>query len=112
MQIRGRDLVTGLPKTSIITSEEIAEALQEPVSQIIDIVKEVLEQTPPELAADIFERGIVLTGGGSLLHGMDLLISEETGLTVNVAEDAISCVAKGTGLALDTMNVLQDMKPD
>lgn len=107
MQIRGRDLVSGLPKTSTITSDEIVVALQEPVTQIISIVKEVLEQTPPELAADIVERGIVMTGGGSLLHGLDLLLSEETGLVVNVAEDAISCVAKGTGIALGMMNVLQ-----
>lgn len=107
MQIRGRDLVSGLPKTSTITSDEIVVALQEPVTQIISIVKEVLEQTPPELAADIVERGIVMTGGGSLLHGLDLLLSEETGLVVKVAEDAISCVAKGTGIALGMMNVLQ-----
>lgn len=112
MQIRGRDLVTGLPKTSTVTADEIAVALQEPVAQIIGTVKEVLEQTPPELAADIVERGIVMTGGGSLLHGMDLLLSEETGLAVNIAEDATSCVAKGTGVALGMMNVLQNMRSD
>lgn len=107
MQIRGRDLVTGLPKTIEVTTEEAAMALQEPVSQIVDTVKEVLEQTPPELAADIVDRGIVMTGGGALLHGLDLLISEKTGLAVHVAEDAISCVAKGTGMALDMLHVLQ-----
>ena len=112
MQIRGRDLVTGLPKTNTVTAEEIAIALQEPVNQIIDTVKDVLEETPPELAADIVERGIVMTGGGSLLHGLDLLISDVTGLAVNIAEDAISCVAKGTGVALDMMNVLKNMRPD
>ena len=107
MQIRGRDLVTGLPKTVEVTSDEVAVALQEPVSQIVDAVKEVLEQTPPELAADIVDRGIVMTGGGALLHGLDMLISEKTGLAVHVAEDAISCVAKGTGKALDMLHVLQ-----
>ena len=112
MQIRGRDLVTGLPKTNTVTAEEIAIALQEPVNQIIDTVKDVLEETPPELAADIVERGIVMTGGGSLLHGLDLLISDVTGLAVNIAEDAISCVAKGTGVALDMMNVLKNMRPN
>ncbi|MDR9756422.1 MAG: rod shape-determining protein [Thermacetogeniaceae bacterium] len=107
MQIRGRDLVTGLPKTIEVTTGEVAVALQEPVSQIVNTVKEVLEQTPPELAADIVDRGIVMTGGGALLHGLDMLISEETGLAVHVAEDAISCVAKGTGMALDMLHVLQ-----
>lgn len=106
IQIRGRDLVAGLPKTIAVTSEEIAEALQEPVALIIDAVKEVLEQTPPELAADIAERGIVITGGGALLHGFDLLLSEETHLAVHVAENAISCVAQGTGIALGMMNIL------
>lgn len=107
MQIRGRDLVTGLPKTVEVTAEECAAALQESVCQIVNTVKEVLEQTPPELAADIVERGIVMTGGGALLHGLDMLISEETGLAVNIAEDAISCVAKGTGMALDMIDALQ-----
>ena len=107
MQIRGRDLVTGLPKTIEVTTGEVAVALQEPVSQIVNTVKEVLEQTPPELAADIVDRGIVMTGGGALLHGLDMLISEKTGLAVHVAEDAISCVAKGTGKALDMLHVLQ-----
>jgi rod shape-determining protein MreB len=105
--IRGRDLVSGLPETRAITAEETAIALQEPVTQIIDTVKEVLEQTAPELAADIIERGIVMTGGGCLLHGMDLLLSEETGLAVNVAEDPTLCVARGTGISLGMMNVLQ-----
>lgn len=107
MQIRGRDLVTGLPKTIEVTTDEAALALQEPVFQIVDTVKEVLEQTPPELAADIIDRGIVMTGGGALLHGLDLLISEKTGLAVHVADDPISCVAKGTGMALDMLHVLQ-----
>lgn len=110
MDIRGRDLLAGLPKTITVTVEETAAALQEPVSQIVSTVKEVLEQTPPELAADIVNRGIVMTGGGSLLHGLDILISEETGLNVYVAEDAVSCVAKGTGMALNMLNVLQGLQ--
>jgi len=107
IDIRGRDLVSGLPKTITITAEEAAEALKEQVVQVVAAVKEVLERTPPELAADIVDKGIIMTGGGSLLHGLDLLISEETGLPVHVAEDAISCVAKGTGMALSMLHVLR-----
>ncbi len=110
LEIRGRDLVSGLPKTIRVTSEETAVALQEPVEQIVSAVKEVLERTPPELSADIINKGIVMTGGGSLLHGLDLLISEETGLAVHVAEDAISCVALGTGKALTMLHALQNGK--
>lgn len=106
MDVRGRDLVTGLPKTVKITAEEIYTAIQEPLQQIIGAVKEVLEKTPPELAADLVNKGIVMTGGGSLLHGMDMLISEETGLPVHVAEDPVSCVALGTGKALTMLDVL------
>lgn len=110
MEIRGRDLVTGLPKTVVVTAEETAIALQEPVVQVVSAVKEVLERTPPELAADIVEKGIVMTGGGSLLHGLDLLIGKETGLPVHIAGDAISCVAKGTGMALNMLHVLQNSR--
>lgn len=110
IEIRGRDLITGLPKTISVTAAESAIALQEPVEQVVSAVKEVLERTPPELAADIIDKGIVMTGGGSLLHGLDLLISEETGLSVQVAEDAISCVAKGTGKALGMLNALQNSR--
>lgn len=106
MDVRGRDLVTGLPKTVKITAEEIYTAIQEPLQQIVGAVKEVLEKTPPELAADLVNKGIVMTGGGSLLHGMDMLISEETGLPVHVAEDPVSCVALGTGKALTMLDVL------
>ncbi len=109
MEIRGRDLVTGLPKTILITSAELAIALEEPVELIIETIKEVLENTPPELAADIVERGVVLSGGCSLLHGLDLLISERTGLSVYTAEDALSCVVKGTGLALDKIDLLDSI---
>lgn len=110
IDIRGRDLVSGLPKTVTVTAEETAAAMQEQVVQVVTAVKEVLERTPPELAADIVDKGIMMTGGGSLLHGLDLLIGEETGLPVHVAEDAISCVAKGTGLALSMLHVLQNSR--
>jgi rod shape-determining protein MreB len=106
MEVRGRDLVTGLPKTVRITSEEIRNALSEPVGQIVARVKAVLEQTPPELAAEVVTRGIVLTGGGALLRGLDKLLQLETGVPVRLAEDPISAVALGTGLALDMIHVL------
>ncbi|MFA7078041.1 MAG: rod shape-determining protein [Syntrophomonas sp.] len=106
IEVRGRDLLSGLPKTITLTSEESWEALEEPVYAVIEAVKKVLEITPPELAADIVNTGIVMTGGGSLLNGLDKLISIETKLPVNVADDPISCVAIGTGKALNEMNVL------
>lgn len=106
ISVRGRDLVSGLPKTITITSAESWEALEEPVYAVIDAVKKVLEITPPELAADIVHTGIVMTGGGSLLNGLDRLLSMETRLPVHVAEDPISCVAMGTGKALNEMNTL------
>ncbi|HQD50988.1 MAG TPA: rod shape-determining protein MreB [Defluviitaleaceae bacterium] len=97
MEVRGRNLITGLPKTISVSSDEMLEALQEPVSNIVEAVHAVLEKTPPELAADISDRGIVMTGGGSLLYGLDKLIKEKTGINVIIAEDAISSVAIGTG---------------
>lgn len=97
IEIRGRNLVSGLPKNLVVTSEEIREALEEPVSAIVDGVKSVLESTPPELAADVADRGIVLTGGGSLISGLDKLLHEQTGINVVIADDAMSCVAMGTG---------------
>ena len=106
MEVRGRDLVSGLPKTINISSQESWIALEEPVYAVIDAVKKVLEITPPELAADIVDNGIVMTGGGSLLDGFATLLSVETNLPVHVAEDAISCVAIGTGKALNEMHVL------
>mgnify|MGYP001054703070 CR=1 FL=1 len=108
MEVRGRNLVTGLPKTIVVTSEETLEALREPAMQIVDAVHNVLERTPPELAADIFDRGIVMTGGGSLLWGFDKLIESHTGIETHVAEDAISCVAYGTGKSLDSLDQMQD----
>lgn len=103
MEIRGRDLVTGLPKVLTITSGEVTEAIKEPVNSIIEAIKLTLEKTPPELAADIMESGIMLTGGGALLTGLDTLISLETGMPVNIAEDPLDCVAKGTGYALENI---------
>lgn len=106
MEVRGRDLVSGLPKTINISSQESWIALEEPVYSVIDAVKKVLEVTPPELAADIVDNGIVMTGGGSLLDGFATLLSVETNLPVHVAEDAISCVAMGTGKALNEIHIL------
>ena len=108
LSVKGRDLVAGLPKTIEITSGEIREALAEPVAQIVEKVKRVLEKTPPELAADIIERGVVLTGGGALLRGLDRLLSAATGIPVYVAEDPLSCVAIGTGRALEELNAIRD----
>lgn len=102
-EIKGRDLINGLPKTIKITSEEVREALEEPVSAIVDAVKSVLERTPPELASDIIDRGIVMTGGGSLLRGLDKLLSKVTGIPVTIAEDPMSCVAIGTGKYLEIL---------
>ncbi|MBK3493435.1 rod shape-determining protein [Viridibacillus sp. YIM B01967] len=107
MEIRGRDLVTGLPKTIEISSIEIAEALRESISAIIDGVKKTLEQTPPELSADVMERGIVLTGGGALLKSLDKVISGETNMPVFIAENPLDCVAIGTGMALDHIDLVR-----
>jgi rod shape-determining protein MreB len=106
MEVRGRDLVAGLPRTVIVSSDEIREALSEPVTQIVERVKSVLEQTPPELSADIIERGIWLTGGGALLRGLDKLLSAATDIPVYVAEDPLSCVAIGTGRALEEIRAI------
>ncbi|HEX3047768.1 MAG TPA: rod shape-determining protein [Bacillota bacterium] len=101
MEVKGRDLLTGLPKTITVTGHEVQEALTEPISGIIDAVKMTLERTPPELAADILDKGIVMAGGGSLLKGIDKLLGEETGMPVQIAEDPLTCVARGTGIALE-----------
>ncbi|MGL6009571.1 MAG: rod shape-determining protein, partial [Culicoidibacterales bacterium] len=104
MQVRGRDLVTGLPNTITITSEEIEMSLRESVAVLVAAAKTVLEQTPPELAADIIDRGIVLTGGGALLHGLDKLLSDELLVPVFIAEEPLSCVARGTGTMLENID--------
>lgn len=107
MEIKGRDLVAGVPKTLAVSSEEVREAIQEPVNAIVEAVKVTLERTPPELAADIVEKGIVLTGGGALLRNLDILLREETGLPITVAEDPLSCVVLGTGKALAQLDALK-----
>ena len=107
MEVKGRDLVAGLPKTLTITSEEIREALQEPVSAIVEAIRITLERCPPELSSDLVDRGVVLAGGTSQLRGMDKLIAEQTGLPVHVAEDPLSAVAEGTGVVLHELNFLR-----
>ena len=107
MDIRGRDLVTGLPKTLPVSVREIELALSEPVSAIVDAVKVTLEKTPPELSADIMDRGIVITGGGSQLRRLDKLLTKETGMPVIVAEDALDCVAKGTGIVAEDLETMK-----
>ena len=101
MEIKGRNLIDGLPKSVEITSEQVREALADPVDQILDSIRYTLDRTPPELAADIIERGITLTGGGALLRGLDKLISSETGMPVNIAKNPIDCVVNGTGICLE-----------
>lgn len=110
MEIRGRDLLTGLPKTIEITSEEISDSLKEAISTIIDGVKKTLEQTPPELSADVMERGIVLTGGGALLRNLDKVISDETNMPVFIAENPLDCVAIGTGKALEHIDLVRSQQ--
>ena len=107
MDIRGRDLITGLPKTITVHSSEMLEALIEPAMMIVDAVHSVLEKTPPELAADISDKGIYMTGGGCLVDGLDKLLQEKTGINVMIAQDSVSCVALGTGKALDNLDVLE-----
>ncbi|MBQ7453506.1 MAG: rod shape-determining protein [Selenomonadaceae bacterium] len=107
MQIRGRDLVTGLPKNIEIKSSEVRDALNDPIFKIVDAVRSTLEKTPPELAADIMDHGIMMTGGGALLANLDKLISKETNMPVIVADDALSCVGEGTGRSLEDMNLLK-----
>ena len=107
LEVKGRDLVAGLPKTLTVTSQEIREALLEPVSQIVESVRIALERCPPELAADLVDRGIMLAGGGALLRGVDKLLAEETGLPVHIADDPLSAVAEGTGRVLNELQFLE-----
>ena len=106
MEVRGRDLVSGMPKTTVVTSTETRHAMAEPIGLIVDCVRNVLERTPPELASDIIDRGIVMTGGGAMLFGLDQLITKQTSIPTHLAEDAEICVAKGTGIALDSLALL------
>ncbi len=107
MEVRGRDLVAGLPKTVTISSEEVRESLAEPIAAILEAVRMTLERTPPELSADLIERGMVLAGGGGLLRGLDKLLSEQTGLPVHIADDPITAVALGTGIVLSEIKYLK-----
>ena len=109
MEIKGRDLMNGVPKELIISERQIAESLAEPVSAIIEAVKVALEHTEPELAADIVDKGIVLTGGGGLLSNLDFVLRHATGLPVSLADDPLSCVVLGTGRALEEMKRLKDV---
>jgi rod shape-determining protein MreB len=109
MEVKGRDLVAGLPKTLTITSQEVREALLEPISTIVESVRVTLERCPPELSADLVDRGLVLAGGGALLRGLDKLLQEETGLPVHIAEDPLSAVAEGTGRALSEIKFLRQV---
>jgi len=108
-EVKGRDLVTGMPKTRMITSQEVREALLEPITAIVDSVRVALESCPPELSADLVDRGLVLAGGGALLRGLDKLLSEQTGLPVHVAEDPLSAVAEGTGKCLNEIKFLRQV---
>ena len=108
MEVKGRCLMTGLPRVFSVTSSEMIEAFEEPCSRILEAVHGVLERTPPELVADISSNGIIMTGGGSLVWGFDKLIESHTGIETYVADDAISCVANGTGRSLDWVNDMQD----
>ncbi len=107
MEVKGRDLIDGIPKTIVITEEEVREALRDPVATIVETVRTCLERTPPELAADIVDKGIVLTGGGALLKGLDMLLRHETNLPVAASDDPLSCVALGTGKVLDELDLLK-----
>ena len=109
IEIRGRDLITGLPRTVLLTSEEIRRAIDEPVTKIINAVKECLDLTPPELSGDIMDRGIMLTGGGAMLRGLDERLRHETGMKVVIAEDPLDCVVKGAGRCVDNFDELQQV---
>jgi len=109
VDVKGRDIISGIPKIIEINSEEVTEAMAEPISVIIDAVRDALENAPPELAADIVDRGIVLAGGGALLRNLDMLLREETGLPITIADDPLSAVARGAGRALDELDILKEV---
>ena len=108
-EVRGRDMVSGLPRTVLVSSAEVRQALEEPLHNIVDAVRHTLDQTPPELAGDIMDRGIVLTGGGALLRGLDERIRHETGMPVHVADDPLSSVALGAGRCVEEFDALQQV---
>ena len=108
-EIRGRDLVSGLPKTVVVSTRDIRKAIEEPVAAIVDAVKVTLDKTPPELSADIMTQGIVLTGGGALLHGLDIRLQAETNMPIVVAPDPLNCVALGSGMCLEEFEALRQV---
>src|SRR5690606_36331719 len=112
MEIKGRDLVAGAPKTIEITSTQVHDALMDPLSEVVDAVKTALEKTPPELASDIVDNGIVLTGGGALLSNLDVLLRERTGLPVSISEDPLTCVVMGSGKVLEEIKLLRQLTTD
>ena len=105
MEVRGRDLIAGLPKTIRVSANEITEAIQDELREIINAIKKVLQETPPELAADVIDKGMILSGGGALLRHLDQLISKTTGVPCYVADEPLLCVAKGTGIALENLDM-------
>lgn len=107
LEVKGRDLVAGIPKTLVVSSDEIREALSEPINSIVEAVRMALDRTPPELSADIVDKGIVLAGGGALLKNLDILLREETGLPVMIAEDPLTAVVRGSGKVLDELDLLK-----
>jgi rod shape-determining protein MreB len=109
MEVKGRDLIGGVPKTLEINNKEIYEALEEPVTQIVEAIRNALERTPPELAADIVDKGIVMAGGGSLLNGLDVRLREETELPIIISEECLTCVVKGAGMALNELKLLKQI---
>ena len=109
MQVRGRDLITGLPQTLTVTSNQIYEAMHDSIQKIVDVVKQTLERTPPELASDIMERGIIIAGGGALIKGLDTLLGKETDMPVYVAENPLECVARGAEKTLEDLEKLRDV---
>lgn len=109
MDVKGRDLISGIPKIIEVNSEEVREAISEALSLIVEAIKDALENAPPELAGDIVDRGIVLTGGGALLKNIDILLRQETGLPITVADDPLSAVARGAGMALDQLDILKEV---
>jgi rod shape-determining protein MreB len=111
MEIRGRDQISGLPKTLTVSSSDVTAAIQDSLATIVSVVRSVLERTPPELASDVIDRGIVLTGGGALLRHIDVLIGQETGIPVHVAENPLDCVAIGAGVALEYLDVIKRSLP-
>lgn len=108
-EIRGRDLITGLPRTVVVSAEEIRRAIDEPVNAIVDAVKATLDRTPPELSGDIMDRGIVLTGGGALLRGLDERLRHETGMPIIIADNPLDCVALGSGKCVEEFDALQQV---